>query len=304
MTSWLKNKARGLARRAANLRRLVVLERDWLAYGRHYGARRGANGGADVVVSLTSYPPRFATLHLTLKSLLSQSQAPARVVLWIAHADMDRLPPAVTALRAAGLEIEACDDTRSYKKMIPLLQQGEQRAIVTADDDVYYWRDWLRQLSEARVPGRLEVVCHRMHRMRLDAAGLPLPYSDWEHDVRDTRADVMHFPTGIGGVLYPPGVFGPEVLDVAAFTALCPNGDDIWFYWMARGHGARSKRVADVNQLYCWEGSQEAALWQNNLVGKANDTQIGAMIGAYGFFGAAASPADASADAPAKTSII
>ncbi|WP_156369444.1 glycosyltransferase family 2 protein [Duganella sp. Leaf126] len=297
MTSWLKHKTRRLRERAANLRRFVVLERDWLAYGRHYGARRQAGGSAGavadagIVVSLTSYPPRFATLHLTLKSLLSQSLAPARVVLWIARADMDKLPPAVTALRAAGLEIEACDDTRSYKKMIPLLQQGERRAIVTADDDVYYWRDWLQQLADARTPGRLEVVCHRMHRIRLDAAGLPLPYSDWEHDVHDTRADVTHFPTGIGGVLYPPGVFGPEVLDVAAFSRLCPNGDDIWFYWMARSNGARSKRVPDVNQLYCWEGSQEAALWQNNLVGKANDTQIGAMIGAYGFFGVPASAA-------------
>jgi hypothetical protein len=279
MTNWLMNKARRLRQRAVNLRRFILLERDWLAYGRHYGARRGA----DVVVSLTSYPPRFATLHLTLKSLLSQSLAPARVVLWIAHGDMDKLPPAVTALRAAGLEIEACDDTRSYKKMIPLLQQGETRTIVTADDDVYYWRDWLRQLAESRTAGKLEVVCHRMHRMRLGADGLPLPYNDWEFEAANDESSRLNFPTGIGGTLYPAGVFGPEVLDVAAFTRLCPRGDDIWFWWMARARGATFRRARARHEIYCWDGSQEVALWLDNVGARYNDDQIQAMIAAYGF---------------------
>ncbi|SEN48208.1 hypothetical protein SAMN05428959_10274 [Duganella sp. CF517] len=283
MTNWLMNKARRLRQRAANLRRFILLERDWLAYGRHYDARRGADGGAGVVVSLTSYPPRFATLHLTLKSLLSQSQAPARVVLWIAHGDMDRLPPAVTALRAAGLEIEACDDTRSYKKMIPLLQQGERRAIVTADDDVYYWRDWLRQLTEMQVPGKLEVICHRMHRMRLDGAGLPLPYTQWEFESGNRESSRLNFPTGIGGTLYPAGLFGPEVLDVDAFTRLCPRGDDIWFWWMARDRGATFRRADARHEIYCWDGSQEVALWLDNVGANYNDEQIRAMIAAYGF---------------------
>lgn len=287
MTSWLKNKARRLAQRAANLRRFVVLERDWLAYGRHYGARRQAKdgAGAGIVVSLTSYPPRFSTLHLTLKSLLSQSLAPARVVLWIARGDMDQLPPAVTALRAAGLEIEACDDTRSYKKMIPLLQQGEgeHRAIVTADDDVYYWRDWLRQLADSRSAGKLEVVCHRMHRVRLGADGLPLPYNDWEFETANAESSRLNFPTGIGGTLYPAGVFGPEVLDVDAFTRLCPRGDDIWFWWMARNRGATFRRAHASHEIYCWDGSQEVALWLDNVGARYNDEQLQAMIAAYGF---------------------
>jgi hypothetical protein len=282
------NKARRLRQRAVNLRRSATLEWHWLLHGRHYGARRGGKDGghgADIVVSLTSYPPRFSTLHLTLKSLLSQSLAPARVVLWIARDDMAKLPPAVTALRAAGLEIEACDDTKSYKKMIPLLQQGEggQRAIVTADDDVYYWRDWLRQLDETRTPGKLEVICHRMHRMRLDAAGLPVPYNDWEFETANQESSRLNFPTGIGGTLYPAGVFGPEVLDVDAFTRLCPRGDDIWFWWMARARGATFRRARAGHEIYCWDGSQEVALWLDNVGARYNDEQIQAMIATYGF---------------------
>jgi hypothetical protein len=222
-------------------------------------------------------------LHLTLKSLLSQSFVADRIVLWIAHADMALLPPAVTDLQRSGLEIISCDDTRSYKKMIPLLQQGNQTAIVTADDDVFYWRDWLQQLVQARVPGKLEVVCHRMHRMKLDASGLPVPYNQWEFETNDTSSSRLNFPTGIGGVLYPANVFTPEVLNVDAFTTLCPRGDDIWFWWMAGANGATFKRVPQQHPVHCWDGTQEVALWKDNLVGKFNDDQIQAMIDAYGF---------------------
>jgi hypothetical protein len=281
MIGWLQNKRRRLRWRWQMLSLHMTLEKNWLVYGRRFSrARRGRSG---VVVSLTSYPPRFATLHLTLRSLLSQSFVADRIILWIAHGDMALLPEEVTSLQKAGVEIIACDDTKSYKKMIPLLQQGADTAIVTADDDVFYWVDWLKQLVDARDPAKLEVICHRMHRIKLTATGLPAPYNDWEFETRNLESSLLNFPTGIGGVLYPAGVFGPEVLNVDAFTALCPRGDDIWFWWMASANGATFKRVPVNNTVYCWEGSQDVALWKDNLVGKFNDDQIHAMINAYGF---------------------
>lgn len=284
MIGWLQNKRRRLRWRWDMLILHTTLEISWLAHGRRFSHARRNRTASGVVVSLTSYPPRFSTLHLTLKSLLSQSFLADRIVLWIAHTDMALLPPAVTDLQRAGLEICACDDIKSYKKMIPLLQQGEKAAIVTADDDVFYWRDWLQQLVQARVPGKLEVICHRMHRMHLNARGLPAPYNEWEFETHNAESSPLNFPTGIGGVLYPANVFGPEVLDVNAFTALCPRGDDIWFWWMAGANGATFKRVPQSNVVHCWDGSQDVALWKDNLVGKFNDDQIQAMIGAYGFF--------------------
>lgn len=281
MISWLRHKRGRLRWRWNRLALHTTLEMNWLAHGRRFS--RAKRTGSGVVVSLTSYPPRFGTLHLTLKSLLSQSFVADRIVLWIAHADMASLPTAVTDLQQAGLEIIACDDIKSYKKMIPLLEQSRNTAIVTADDDVFYWRDWLRQLVQARNPGKLEVICHRMHRMKLNVDGLPVSYNDWELETTNAESSPLNFPTGIGGVLYPPNVFGPEVLNVDAFTKLCPRGDDIWFWWMARANGATFKRVPEINVVHCWEGSQDVALWKDNLVGRFNDDQIRAMIGAYGF---------------------
>lgn len=266
---------------------------NWWLNGRRFGARR--NVQSNVVVSLTSYPPRFATLHLTLKSLLGQSFAPARIVLWIAHGDMEKLPVEVRALVRHGLEIKGCDDLRSYKKLIPQLEQERDQGkdkdkgaiIVTADDDIYYWRHWLRELVDAYDPSRREVVAHRVHRIKLDAAGLPLPYTQWEFSINDEHPDALHFPTGIGGILYPPGIFRDEIFDRAEFMQLCPRGDDIWFWWMARNNGVRFRRAHSKNvgnYFHCWDGSQDCALWESNLGNNYNDTQIAAMIGKYGFF--------------------
>ncbi|MBV8625226.1 MAG: hypothetical protein JO174_17240 [Herbaspirillum sp.] len=262
----------------------LKFQANWLLAGRRFGARRNAASG--VVVSLTSYPPRFGTLHLTLMSLLGQTFAPARIVLWIAHQDMDQLPASVTALTRHGLEIRACDDLRSYKKLIPQLQCDPESIIVTADDDVHYWRNWLKELVDAYQPGQREVIAHRVHRVRLGSDGLPLPYTQWEYSIADFKSDDLHFPTGIGGVLYAPGILGEEVLREDEFMQLCPRGDDIWFWWMARRNGARFRRAPSANRdsyFYCWDGSQECALWGDNLTGNYNDIQIAAMIERFGF---------------------
>jgi len=76
-----------------------------------------------LIISLTSYPARFSKLPLTLKCLLSQNMAADRIILWIAHQDKSALTPAILELQNAGLEIEYCDNLRSYKKIIPTLQK-------------------------------------------------------------------------------------------------------------------------------------------------------------------------------------
>ena len=57
-----------------------------------------------LIVTLTSFPPRLPMLAKTLKSLLDQHTRPDRVVLWLAHEDIEQLPADVLALREHGLE--------------------------------------------------------------------------------------------------------------------------------------------------------------------------------------------------------
>jgi hypothetical protein len=240
--------------------------------------------GHPLVLSLTSYPPRFPTLAATLKSLLMQSVRPDHLELWIADKDMAALPQAVLDLVAHGLTIRACSDLRSYKKIIPALSAHPDAAIVTADDDAYYWPTWLAELVAAYDPARREVICHRGHRIAFRGDGLPASYRTWKFDTSDTSLSLATFPTGLGGVLYPPGILPAEARREDLFRRYCPTGDDIWLFWMAALNGARFRKIGPVRRFILWRGGQDVALYNQNVVGEdGNDIQIAAMIEAYGF---------------------
>jgi hypothetical protein len=102
-----------------------------------------------LIISLTSYPARFSSLHLVLRALLSQSVAADRVILWLDPGDEDLLP---RAARLPGLEIRTCPNWRSYKKIVPTLLEAPEAYIVTADDDIYYRPDWLAGLVAVALP--------------------------------------------------------------------------------------------------------------------------------------------------------
>lgn len=237
---------------------------------------------APLIVSLTSYPARFPSLHFTLKCLLSQSLSPDRVILWIANSDKELLTFDILGLRSAGLEIEFCEDLRSFKKIIPTLEQHGNCYIVTADDDVYYGPTWLEELVKVSLANPKDVVCHRSHTIRLGLDNLPLPYTEWDLDSHQFYASIFTFQTGVGGVLYPPGVFHSDVLNIVLFKELCFDADDVWLFWMMRMNKAIARRAESNFQWYSWPDTQKIALWRSNVVEGNNDIQIRRMLEHYG----------------------
>ncbi|MEM6727170.1 MAG: glycosyltransferase family 2 protein [Pseudomonadota bacterium] len=237
-----------------------------------------------LVVTLTSFPPRFAQLHLTLGCLLKQTVQPDRVVLWIAEDDLGDLPPAVRALKAQGLDIRGCPDRRSYKKILFSLDAFPDATLVTADDDVYYGADWLAELVAARQETGARVICTRGHRVALDDAGLPKPYEAWEMNASKRGQSGLVFPTGVMGVLYAPGCFDEAVHDWDLASRLCPDADDIWLYWMHRLAGEAALNLAGRRRILEWERDAPGSLLALNA-GGGNDRQIAAMTAHFGFPG-------------------
>lgn len=237
-----------------------------------------------LIVSLTSYPPRFNHLERTLRCLLNQTLQADHVILWIAHGDMDQLPHNVTALTKLGLEIESCEDVGSYKKIIPALRKFPDAVIVTADDDLYYRRTWLEELTESYVPARGEVVCHRAHRIMVTSEGLLQYYADWKHNTGSNEASQLVFPTSGAGALYAPGMLHVDVTRADLFTELAPKSDDVWLFWMAARNGMVFRKVGPRRLLYPWPGSQQVGLRHVNFCKDGgNDVVIAKMVKAFGF---------------------
>ncbi|WBU64481.1 glycosyltransferase family 2 protein [Paracoccus aerodenitrificans] len=256
-------------------RRRIARARAEIATRDSHAAPHGLD--APLVVSLTSYRPRFPALEMVLASLLRQSVAPDRIMLWLAEADMAELPQQIAEL---DLEIRVCPDWRSYKKIIPTLQDMPDSYIVTADDDIYYAQDWLEQLVRRADAG---VVCHRGHRISLGEDGLPRSYDDWRRNITSPDSGPLVFPTGVGGVLYAPGVFNPDVTDAGKFQGLAPSADDVWLYWMHRLAGSRPAKIGQNFRVIEWPGSQAENLRSTNLGTGGNDRAIQAMLGEYGW---------------------
>jgi hypothetical protein len=262
-----------------------LVERTILADRVRTAGRRGRSGlPGPLIVTLTSYPPRFAHLHRTLKCLLRQTVVPDRLVLWIDEASSGRLPRKVRNLERRGVEIRFGRDLGSYNKLVPALRDFPDAFLVTADDDIYYQPRWLEALVGGFDSARPSIICHRAHRTRIDSAGEMAPYEKWEKDVQDASArarstDIV--PTGAGGVLYPPGSLAPGALDEALIRQTCPTTDDFWFYWMAREAGSTHRKVGDVFACVSWPDSQDCAMHWANMQG-GYDRQIGALVKLFG----------------------
>lgn len=239
---------------------------------------------APLVVSLTSYPPRFGTLASTLKSLLMQTVRPDRLILWVGHEDEVFLPDEVRALEAQGLEIRTTHDMRSYKKFVPALREFPGAHIVTCDDDLYYGPHWLEILVEGSRGAPGTIVCWRAHRPLWQGSTL-LPYSAWTQDiVTGGNIEGMIMPTSGAGTLFPPGSLAAETCDSATFLTLCPTADDIWLFVMALRAGTRFRQVGRGFVQICWDGSQDVSLMQANLAGEGNDHQLRAVIEHFGAY--------------------
>lgn len=237
----------------------------------------------ELIISLTSYRPRFSTLKYTLQALLGQSVKADRIILWLSFEDEKYLSDDISVLKDQGLEIRVTDDIRSYKKIIAALENFPDAVIVTADDDIFYRQNWLEHLVDAWDGDNRHIVAHKVRKVLLDKEGNPLQYNNWQWSVKNAEQGQYLFPVGYGGVLYPPGaLMRPEVFNKEMFTSLAPNADDLWLYFMGKLSGCKYSSTGYQDNFVEWPKSQNVSLTSLNSAQSQNDKQIRRLIAHYG----------------------
>jgi len=249
----------------------------------------------ELIVSLTTIPERLGTVAWCLDSLLRQSLKPDRLILWLSESNepgrpvinQTSLPANLLQLVPRGLEIRWCKDIRSYRKIVPTLRAHPAALIVTADDDIFYPRYWLKALFDAYQKEPQYVHCHRAHLIKYDAAGMAMPYQQWDFLANDYQGPSLDlFPTSGGGALYAPGHLHPDILIEAAFMKLCPKADDVWLKAMSVLVNVPCKKVAPRTfPLIEVRIPNNRTLWSENVTLNGNDVQIKAVADRYGVFG-------------------
>lgn len=247
-----------------------------------------------IIVSLTSYGKRVkGSVIYTIYSLLKQTVQPERIVLWLNEKEYNdkNLPVKLRFLCKYGLEIRYCRDIRSYTKIIHSLSAFPDKHIITADDDIYYTRDFIDEFLKAHQqnPHAIITGIAKMPILKGDEKH-PTPYITWpeyHHVSVSFKYDKTKiFPLGIGGVLYPSNIFDDEVLNESIFTSLCPKADDIWLYIM----GLRcktEKMILTESQISYYHTdllrqyfTKDRLTAKNRLEGE-NDIQLQALLSHY-----------------------
>lgn len=222
-----------------------------------------------VIVSLTSFPKRIRTVHLTIQSLLKQSMKPYKILLWLAEEQFpikEDLPNELVDLIGDDFEILWCDDLKPHKKYFYTFQRYPDDCIITVDDDCIYHEELVEQLynSYQKFPRAISTMRARI--IEMDPHGCLKDYDDWilaDHNwIGIPAMDLL--PIGCGGVLYPPHLIHSEVFNKEYIIKNCLFTDDLWLKVMHTINLVPTVLVSSYFSIETIEGTQEDALWINN----------------------------------------
>jgi hypothetical protein len=247
------------------------------------GVIRFNANGKNIIVSLTTHNKRILDVWLTIESLLNQTLKPNKLILWLAEDEFDEnsIPLVLKRQQKRGLEIGFCKDLKSFTKLIPTLQKYSNQLIITADDDIVYPFDLVENLyKEYERTDNNVVLCCRVHKMIFDKQNLLLPYNKWTSEYQGQETSMLVFPTGVGGVFYPPHCFHEDIFKEDLFLKLCPHADDVWFKAMTLLKGIPCKKIL-CRELIMMDENQDIALERINRGQNKNDTQIKAVFNHY-----------------------
>ncbi|WP_161957196.1 hypothetical protein [Aestuariivirga litoralis] len=216
---------------ALSRRSLAELDAHWAANPRRCPA----------VVSLTSIPSRLPLIERTLKSLMRQSLAPARIVLNLPRFSRRegvayQVPGFVAGLKA--VEVRWCEDLGPATKLLPtLVAEAPQTPIIVVDDDRIYPANLVADLLAAAERDPAAAFC--MSGWVVPPDLIDRPTTVWSNlrmlppaPVRARRlarpmeVDIVQ---GLSGYLVRPGFFDlAAVMDYSAAPKEAFFVDDVW----------------------------------------------------------------------------
>ncbi|WP_462169257.1 hypothetical protein [Pseudoalteromonas lipolytica] len=194
-----------------------------------------------LIISLTTYGERLNTVHLVVDSLKQQTYRASKILLWLDETELayEKIPEELRALEDELFEIRFCPNYKSYKKLIPTLNQFPDASIITFDDDIIIPPLTVQTFVEASTRFANTIIAARGRFILKDKNGTLKKYQDWNLITNSSEviAEKCILPIGYGGILYPPRSLHCDSCDVDKFSGLADNADDIWFKCMALLNG-------------------------------------------------------------------
>lgn len=243
----------------------------WIEVRNYFGVYSKPHGNlnSQIVVSLTTFPPRMPKVWMTIDSLMRQTVRPHKIMLYLSEEnfpDKERsLSKELTRYTEHGLNIVwVKENLRPHKKYIYAFETFKDKSVVTVDDDLYYRKDMLERLVKLHKSNPDAVCANNGKKIpALEGDNIP-PYLSWEREIVPTKGnDVIGI--GFGGILYPVHLFNNvNYNDIPLIKELSLGTDDLWLKAMELIAGIPVV-TGDYNCAYPMiSGSQKKSLSKEN----------------------------------------
>ena len=203
----------------------------------------------ELVVSISSNIKNFDKLPATIYSILNQNIKPDRFILWLDENECDllNLPYEITRFVKNGLEIKFVKDLNSYTKTVNAFKEFYESIIVTAEDYVYYQKDWLSKLYISYITCPNNIHVHKAKNINKTCKQI----TNLSNCLfaREEKARYNYMVINQGGILYPPKCFSKEAMREPIFLKYAPNSPDIWFWVMALAQNRKIRLVKNHNHI-------------------------------------------------------
>ena len=210
---------------------------------------------SEVIVSLTTFPPRISQLHLVLKSILWQTYIPANIIVWLSEQEfpgrLNDLPEELRKLTANGVKFKFVPENfRSHKKYYYVFREYPDHKVITVDDP--------------------DTVCGNVIRkIRMDGNTFSV-YRKWPKVfMMPVNSSLQNVAIGCGGIYYPSRWYGEELFDWKIISEHCPSADDLW---LKANELKRRINVTGGGEFY--PRPIELPQTQNNSLQKKNNGKI------------------------------
>lgn len=207
----------------------------WIEVSNYIGVYSKPHGNinSQIVVSLTTFPPRMPKVWMTIDSLMRQTVKPHKIMLYLSEENFPdkekSLPKELMRYTRYGLNIVwVKENLRPHKKYLYAFDTFKDKCVVTVDDDLYYRKDMLERLVKLHEVNP-DSVCANNSKKIPTKAGCELPlYNTWER-INDSTKGKEVIGIGFGGILYPVHLFANVPYnDTSLIKQLSLGTDDLW----------------------------------------------------------------------------
>ncbi len=242
----------------------------------HKSALNSEKRTEKVIASMTSFPARIEYVHIALKSLMTQSYKPDRIVLWLAEEQFPEhhLPQQLLKLQDYGLEINWCEDLYGHKKYFYcLLNQQPNEVIITFDDDIIYPVDAIKRLMNKHMQYPNCIVCERAQAIDYEKDGTLKNPGRWKtiSKIGCRKPSYSLNPSPGGGCLIPYNSFYKDAKNAKKIKELAYKNDDLWYMFMAAQNGTKTIKTQKYHKPFSLiSGSQTVQMATENVLGNRN----------------------------------